>query len=89
MWKANKGRGGKKIVMLWCRSNFCFSGGETCVTKQIKDVWAPFSMGVRCVAHWINLAVQFLSNLTLFARLEVFVEIYNHFSCSPKWHLEF
>jgi hypothetical protein len=78
MWRANKGRGGKKNVMLWCRWDFCFLGEGTCVTKQIKDAWAPFSMGVHCVAHWINLAVQFLSNLTLFAQLEVFMEIYIH-----------
>ncbi len=78
MWKVNKGRGGKKNVMLWCRWDFCFLGGETCVTKQIKDAWAPFSMRVHCVAHWINLAVQFLSNLTLFTWLEVFMEICIH-----------
>jgi len=68
----------KKLLCFWCKWDFCFLRGETCVRKQMKDDWAPFSMGVHCVAHWINLAVQFLSNLTLFARLEVFMEICIH-----------
>jgi hypothetical protein len=38
------------------------------------DVWAPFSMGVHCVVHRTNLAVQSLSNLTLLVQLEVFME---------------
>ncbi len=47
-------------------------------------------MGVHCVVHWINLAVQSLSNLTLFARLKVLKgNLHSYFSCFPKWHLEF
>jgi hypothetical protein len=55
MWKANKGRAGKKVLMLWCKWGFCFSRGKISVTKQIKEAWAPFSMGVHCVVHWTNL----------------------------------
>jgi hypothetical protein len=83
MWKANKKRSGKKAIMFWHRWGFCFSRGKTCVTKQIKDAWAPFSMGVHCVAHYINLVVQSLSNLTLFAQLKVFMEnLHSYFSLS-------
>jgi len=57
--------------MFWRKWGFCFSGGETSVTKQIKDAWAPFSMGVHCVAHWTNLVVQSLSNFTLFTLLRI------------------
>jgi len=67
-----------------------FFRGETCVTKQIKDAQAPFSMCVHCVAHWINLVVKSLFNLTLFAQLEVFMgNLHSYFSHSPKWHLDF
>jgi hypothetical protein len=31
-------------------------------------------MGVHCVAHWVNLAVEFLFNLTLLVQLEVLME---------------
>jgi hypothetical protein len=48
-----------------------FWGGETRVIRQIKDVcvWVPFSMGVHCVVHRINLGIQSLSNWTLFVWL--------------------
>ncbi len=40
-----------KKLLCFCADGTLFFRGETCVTKQIKDVWAPFSMGVHCVAH--------------------------------------
>ncbi len=52
----------KENVMFWCRWGFCFLGENKGVTRQIRDIWAPFSMGVHCVAHRINLAMQPLSN---------------------------
>jgi len=83
MWKANKGRDGKKKIMLWCKWGFCFSRGEISVTNQIKEAWAPFSMGVHCVVHWTNLIVQSISILTLFAQLEVFMgNLHSYFSFS-------
>ncbi len=76
--------------MLWCRWGFCFLGGETSVTRQIKDVWAHFSMGIHCVAHRTNLAIQFLSNLTFFSCFDVFMtNLHSYFSHSPKSHLKF
>jgi hypothetical protein len=33
MLRANKGRGGKKAIMLWCKWGLCFSRGEIDATK--------------------------------------------------------
>jgi hypothetical protein len=69
---------------------FAFQGGETRVIKQIKEAWAPFSMGVHCVVHRINLLVQYSSNLIFIAHIEAFmVNLYDYFNHSPKQHLEF
>jgi len=66
-----------------------FQGGKTRVTKQIKDSWAPFSMGVHYVAHRTNLVVQSLANLVFMAWIEMFMQnMYGYFNHSPKQHLE-
>jgi hypothetical protein len=69
---------------------FFFQGGKTRLIKQIKEAWAPFSMGVHCVTHRTNLAVQSLSNLIFIAHIKAsMVNLYNYFYHSPKQHLEF
>jgi hypothetical protein len=40
-----------------------FQGGKKRMTKQIKDSWAPFSIGVHYVVHRTNLAIQLLVDL--------------------------
>jgi len=60
------------------------------MTKQIKDLWAPFSMGVHCVDHRINLLVQSSSDLIFIARMESFMlNMYGCFSPSLKQQLKF
>jgi hypothetical protein len=67
----------------------CFSKCKTRVTKQIKDSWAPFSMGVHCVVRRTNLIVQSLANLVFMAWIEMFMQnMYWYFNFSPKQHLE-
>jgi hypothetical protein len=39
----------KKLLCFAVDGVFFFKG-ETCVTRQIRNVWAPFSMGV----HWVQ-----------------------------------
>jgi hypothetical protein len=47
-------------------------------------------MGVHCVAHYINLVVQFLKYLTFITKIEGFMlNMYGYFSHSSKRHLEF
>lgn len=39
-----------------------FQGGKK-MTKQIKDSWTPFSIGLHYVVHRTNLAIQLLVDL--------------------------
>jgi hypothetical protein len=45
-------------------------GGGIRVTKQIKDSWVVFFMGVHCIAHRANLVVQSLKDLPQFLGLK-------------------
>jgi len=66
-----------------------FQGGKTRVTKQIKDSWAPFSMGVHCVVRRTNLIVQSLADLVFKVWIKMFMQnIYVYFNHLPKQHLE-
>ncbi len=47
----------KRLLCFGANGASIFSQGEISVTRQIKDVWAPFSMGVPCVAHKSNLVI--------------------------------
>lgn len=76
--------------MFWCKKGFNIPRGTKIkVTKQIKESWAPFSMG-HYVVHRANLTIQSLSNFTFIARLELFLtKLYSYFNHSPKRHLKF
>ncbi len=66
-----------------------FQGGKTRITKQIRDSWTPFSMGVHCVVCRTNLVVQSQADLVFMAWIEMFMQnIYVYFNHSPKQHLE-
>jgi hypothetical protein len=80
----------KKLLCSRADGMNVFQGGKTKVTKQIKDSWAPFSMGVHCVAHHTNLAMQSLGDLTFIAKIESFMlNMYGYFNHSPKRHMKF
>ncbi len=80
----------KKLLCFGANGMNMFQGGKTRMTKQIKDSWPPFSMGVNCVAHRITLTMQTLGDLIFIAKIEGFkLNMYGHFSHSPKRHLEF
>jgi hypothetical protein len=75
----------KKLLCFGANVVSIFQQGKTRVIKQIKETWAPFLMGVHCVAHRTNLAVHYLSKLTFIACIEAFmVNMYNYFNHSPK-----
>jgi hypothetical protein len=75
----------KKLLCFGANGTFIFQGGKTSVTRQIKDVWAPFSMGVHCEAHRTNLVIKSLSNLTFYSCFNVFMMNLH----SPKHHSKF
>ncbi len=77
----------KKLMCFGANEVNMFQGGKIKVTKQIKDSWAPFSMGVHCVAHYTNLVVKSLGDLTLIVKIEGFMlNMYDYFNHSPTRH---
>jgi hypothetical protein len=67
-----------------------FQGCRSSVTQQLKDQDASFMLGIHCMAHCTNLAVEHLSNLPIVSKLETLCQaLYNYFSMSSKKHLEF
>ncbi len=81
---------GIKFMTFGANGVSVFQGIKLGVTRQIFDARAPHSIGVHCMAHRTNLAVQILSHLQMVNRFEgLFHTLYNYFSKSPKRHLEF
>jgi hypothetical protein len=69
--------------------NVC-QGTKSGVTMQIKDNYAPHSIGVHCMAHCTNLVVYMLSKLPLVIRFSNLLQtLHSYFAHSPKRHLEF
>ena len=67
-----------------------FQGLKTGVTSQIKEKFAPFSTGVHCCAHRLNLAAQSLFQLTVMHAVEeVLRSTHAYFAHSPKKAAEF
>jgi hypothetical protein len=57
-----------------------FQGSKMDVTTQIREEWAPFSLGANCSSHRINLVVETLSNYPMVSRLEsLFQSMYSYF----------
>ena len=67
-----------------------FQGAKTGVTQQIQSKYAPFAIGVHCMAHRCNLAFKTLSQLAIMNRIEGLLKSsHAYFKHSPKRHLEF
>jgi hypothetical protein len=67
-----------------------FQGAKTGVTQQIQSKYAPFAVGVHCMAHRCNLAFKTLSQLDIMNRIEgLLASSHAYFKHSPKRHLEF
>jgi hypothetical protein len=67
-----------------------FQGAKTGVTQQIQSKYAPFALGVHCMAHRCNLAFKTLSQLDIMNRIEGLLKSsHAYFKHSPKRHLEF
>jgi hypothetical protein len=68
-----------------------FQGTRTSITKQIHDNYVPNKyLGIHCMTHHTNLAMQTLSNLLLVVYLENLLQtLYSYFAHSFKKHLKF
>jgi hypothetical protein len=52
--------------------------------------YAPFSIGVDCMAHRCNLAFKIFSSLGIINNIKDLLQSsHAYFAHSPKWHLEF
>ncbi len=47
----------KKLMTFSANGVFVFQSTRSKVTQQISNGWVPYSMGVHCMAHIINLGV--------------------------------
>jgi len=67
-----------------------FQSLKTGVTAQIKEKYAPFATSIHYCAHWLNLAVQSLSSMTVMHSIEeVLCMNHSYFAHSPKKVVEF
>jgi len=67
-----------------------FQGTKTGVIKQINTNYAPFSIGVHCLAHRGNLAFKALSTLGIVSIIKDLLQsCHAYFAHSPKRHFEF
>jgi hypothetical protein len=62
-----------------------FQGSKNGVTKQIKEGFAPFAMGMHCCAHRLQLCAKSLSQLDLMESIEaLLLHSHSYFAHSPK-----
>jgi len=60
----------RKLVCFGADGVSTFQGAKSGVTLQLRMKWAPFCMGVHCMAHRCNLAAKSLSTLPGFSVVE-------------------
>jgi hypothetical protein len=78
-----------KLVCFGADGVSTFQGTKMGVTTQIREKWAPFSLGANCGSHRINLVVETLSNYPMVSRLEsLFQSMYSYFCRSNNRHTE-
>jgi hypothetical protein len=67
-----------------------FEGARTGVTVQLAQKHAPFSIGIQCMAHRVNLVARTLSSTEVFQKAEkLMAKAHAFFNHSPKRLAEF
>ncbi len=81
----------KKLIYFRVNDINVFQGTRTSITKQIHDHYVPNKyLGIHCMTHHTNLAMQTLSNLPLVIYLENLLQtLHSYFAHSLKKHLKF
>jgi hypothetical protein len=80
----------EKLICFGADGAVVFQGARSGVTSQLIKKHAPYLMGVHCMSHRMNLAVQALSNLPMVTKIENLLQsLHSYFTSSPKKHLEF
>ena len=78
---------GEKLLCFGAHGITVFQGARTSVTKQLHTKYAPFSIGIHCFAHRVNLAGRTLSTNTIFQNSEKLMQKAYAFSiaCSSNF----
>jgi hypothetical protein len=80
----------KRLVCFRADGVSVIQGCRAGVTQQLKEQDALFLLGVHCMTHYSNLAVEPLSNLPVVSKLESLCQsLYTYFCTSSKKHLEY
>jgi hypothetical protein len=80
----------RKLLCFGADGVTVFQGTRTRVTMQLQQKVAPFSIGVHCATHRVNLAAKTLSALTIFQNSEkLMARTHAFFNHSPKRLVEF
>jgi hypothetical protein len=78
----------KRLMCFEADGILMFQGYRSNIIQQLKEQDAPFMLGVHCMTHCTNLAVEPLSNLHVVAKLETICQtLYIYFSMSSKKHI--
>ena len=80
----------RKLLCFGADGAATLQGCHNGVTVQIQQNYAPFAVGMHCVAHRCNLTFKALSKHGVFVAIEkVLAAAHTYFSKSPKRYLEF
>jgi hypothetical protein len=75
-----------KLVCFRTDGMSTFQGYKTGVATQIREKYAPFSIGIHCFSHKMNLAVQTMSNYPMIARIESLLQSLHGYFCKSNKH---
>jgi hypothetical protein len=76
---------GKKLICFGADGVNVFQGHHNGCITQMRDFYAPFSLGVHCMAHRMNLVIGTLSLYPLVSNIEgLLASLHTYFSGRPK-----
>jgi hypothetical protein len=76
---------GKKLICFGADGVNVFQGHHNGCITQMHDFYAPFSLGVHCMAHRMNLVIGTLSLYPLVSNIEgLLASLHTYFSGRPK-----
>jgi hypothetical protein len=76
---------GKKLICFGPDDVSVFQGTSNGCIAQIRDLYAPFSLGVHCCADRLNLVMEILSSYPLVSKVEgLLASLFTYFNGRPK-----
>lgn len=87
-WGSSRGDLISKLVFCCCKHVIIFQGMKAWVTMQLNKKHAPFVIGIHCMAHTCNLAMQSFLNLSFVVKIKsmyIYSPCIYIFSHSFRW----